>query len=445
MIGGKIESRFVPDPLETYAFDYSRLNSILKTTTASITYHPNGMIKSVNADVEDRTAQVITSVGGAVLNLYKASTLSFVPTAAPVVGACDAFLADKITARRDLIESKIPAAKSDDDALAKDKGSADELSVKLEQTKARLVEAKKAKDQSSINSLTSDVANLQGSLVVAVGKLKGRSLKLPSLKAKLDALTRSLTVTLQTKSWAPKGDAEEVCAPITVSQSSFLDKLANLESAEIKTDVLASEVFSVDVCAAPVSNSRKAKLPPEDSDISYEGLVYRMPASGAVWIRNSLQHDERVDAGGSVNMPQFGAKGLIWLKNHMFDKNNVKVAFGEDGSPNELTFSAQSSAERAASAASDISGTIVELMSLRAEAVKAQDQAIDSEQRKEQQKQLTAIDDQIALLQKRKDLEAARLPTKDAYDKEKERLQKEIELERLRQELSELRNAEEAQ
>lgn len=442
LVGGIIRNNFVPDPVETYTLDYSALNSALKTTTASVTLYPNGMIKAVNADVEDRSAQVLSSVGSMVLNLYKASTLSFVPTAAPdgatQAKTCGKFIDAKLDLRRELLDEKIPKAKALDEALETDKETADAAALELELTSTKLAEAQKAKDEAAIAALTPKIAPLKAKLAVALKKLEGRTLQLPELKAKVDSVSRALTVTLRRSAWAPTGPGDEICTKVTANQADYYNKLARAAGDKPNFDVSPASQFSVDACVAPQANSRRAIAPASDSP-RYGGVVYRMPGSGSVWIRNSTRPDERIDAAGIASLPQFGAKGLVWLENKAFDKNNVKVGFNEDGSMNELSFAAQSRAERVAAAASDVSGTVVELMKLRADAIKVPAQAADDEQKKAQQKQVDAIDNQIALLQKRKDLEAARLPTKDAHEKQKEQLQQEIELERLRQELAELK------
>lgn len=438
LTGGSIRNNFVPDPTETYSFDYSALNSPLKTTTATVALHPNGMLKSVNADVEDKSAQVLTSLGSTVLNLYKASTLSFVPTSVAAAKKCGAFIDDKLQARRDLLERQIPEAKAADESLEKDKAEADAIGVELELTNSKLAEAQKAKDEPAIAALAPKVASLKAKLSVALKKLEGRSAKLPALRAKVEVLAKALTVSLSRPGWTPRGTEPQVCETISALQGDFFKKLARAEGSATPFEVSAGAMFAIDVCAMPVLGSRMAPAATASSP-AFGGIVYRMPASGTVWIRNSNRHDERVDSVGMTSLPQFGAKGLVWLENTAFDKNNVKVAFNEDGSMSELTFSAASRAERAAAAASDASGTVVDLMKLRADAIKGRAQAADEEQKKAQQKHLDAIDAQIALIQKRKDLEAARLPAKDGFDREREQLQKEIELEKLRQELAEIK------
>jgi len=440
---GSIQHNLAPDSQETYRLDYALLNSALKITTASVTMHPNGMIKAVNADVDDRSAQVVTSLAGTLLNLYKASTLSFVPTAAGAAKQCDDFLLSKLNSRKTLIEHDIPAAKADDKALSDDKDAADEVSVEFEEAKLKLAEAQKAKDNTAIAAATKEVASAQTKLNVAIAKLKGRTLKGPVLQAKLAALTASLTATAKIVNWAPRPPGPEVCESFSVPQEIFLGRLAEASGVRLKVAPESNATFSADVCVKVGPNPR-VSLPAADSrtgtpESNYEGVVYRLPTTGTAFIRETKNQGQRLYSANAISLPQFGAKALVWLKNGMFDKNTIKATFNEDGSMSELTFTAQSKAERAAGAASDASKSVVDYMQLRADAIKAKAAAADEGQKKIQQKQIDALDNQIALLEKRKALEAARNPTKDSYDAKKDQLQKEIDVEKLQQELDALK------
>lgn len=57
------ETRNAPDPLHRYVIDPNSLASIVKTSEIKAEYHPNGLVKSLNATAEDKTAEVIANVG----------------------------------------------------------------------------------------------------------------------------------------------------------------------------------------------------------------------------------------------------------------------------------------------------------------------------------------------------------------------------------------------
>lgn len=452
---GAVKHNLAPDITETYRLDYQLLSSALKTTTASVVLHPNGMIKTVNADVDDRTSQTLMSLAGTAVNLFKASTLTFVPVAASDKKKCDKFLMDKIEKRRKLLEESIPAAMSADKELSDDKQAADDISSELEAAKKKLADAQAAKDNVAIVSANRDVTSAQAKLAVATAKLKDRKLQLPKLQAQLASLTSSLTATAKKPNWAPrKNQMTEVCETFGMDQTSFLERLATASNAKLGFQPVPSTMFSADVCvevlldprvalaASADSKSQKEDLPASSAlkkVEAFDGVVYRLPSSGTVYLRESKDRRQRIYAPSTFSMPQFGVKGLVWLKNEAFDKNTVKATFNEDGSMAELTFTAQSRAERAAVTAVDLSKSVVDLMQLRSDAIKAKAAAADVEGKKAQQKQIDTLDNQIALLEKQRALETARSPVRDSYDKEKERLQKEIDVERLRQELEDLK------
>lgn len=439
-----LKHNLAPDVTETYRLDYQLLNSATKTTTASVVLHPNGMIKSVNADVEDRTSQTLTSLAGTAVNLFKASTLSFVPVAASEGNKCDKFLADKIERRNAILNESIPAATSADKELRDDKQVVDDFSADLEAAKVRFANAQKVKDNVSVASATMDIASAQARLTVALAKLNDRKFQLPLLQAQLASLTSSLTVTAKKVNWVPrKNNTTEVCETFGMDQTSFLKRLSAASNDKLQFPPVPGSKFSADVCVEISPDPRIAPNASASSDFNkveaFEGIVYRLPSSRTVYVRESKDINKRIDSPGTFSIPQLGAKGLVWLKNKAFDKNTVMTTFNADGSMAELTFTAQSRSERTAATAVELSKSVVDLMQLRSDAIKAKVAAADAEERKVHQKQIDALDDQLALLEKHRALEAARNSVKDSYDIEKEQLQKEIGVETLRQELEELK------
>lgn len=434
LVDGAIHSLFVPDPEETYSVDYTMLNSALKTTKVSISMHPNGMIKEVNADVEDRTAQVLAAAGKTTLTLYKAIVPGLAMLSESKLGtSCGAFIDDKIKERSELLGKKIPEAQLADDELAQDKAAASDIATKLDAANAKLAEATKAKDNTAIKAQTAIVEKLKAEQTAAQAKLKDKTPQLPTLKTRLAILNKLLTVPLHLQTWTPRAAAGPVCKDIESSQQEYFQKFPKPQESKLKASSLKN--FEIQICVEPVGGFTGAAATTTDVP-SYGGIVYRMPTSGKVWIQNK---QEKIYATNLASLPQFGAKGLVWLQNKAFDKNNVKVAFNEDGSLSELNFGAAARAELAATAISDSSQTVLDLMKLRAQAAQAKADAVGEEQKKAQQKQLDAIDAQISLIQKRKELESAQHPTKDSYDIQKDQLQKQIDVETLRQQLEDLK------
>ena len=61
----------VPDPEHRYVVDPNSLASAFKTSAVKLEYHPNGLVKSLNASAEDRTGEVIGLVGSAAVKVAK--------------------------------------------------------------------------------------------------------------------------------------------------------------------------------------------------------------------------------------------------------------------------------------------------------------------------------------------------------------------------------------
>jgi hypothetical protein len=58
------ETRNAPDPLHRYVIDPNSLSSIVKTSELKAEYHPNGLVKALNATAEDKTGEIIGNVAG---------------------------------------------------------------------------------------------------------------------------------------------------------------------------------------------------------------------------------------------------------------------------------------------------------------------------------------------------------------------------------------------
>lgn len=443
----KISHSLGPDSNETYRLDYALLNSPTKTTSASVVMHPNGMIKSINADIEDRTAQVATSIAGTALNLLKASLILAAPTSAGE-GACHKLLLDSIGNLKKFREIELPAATSADSVLAENQKRANEAANQVETIKAKIAAAVVAKDAVAEAAAKAELPAAQGKLNAALTEVAGKKPQAPAILAKIAVLKERLTATAKLTNWIPTSTSAaggEICKPVSASQTSFNKRLLDEATGkEISPKPESSALFKAEVCVNLLPNARMSPtVDPEASAATvpaqYDGVVYRLPTLGTVFIREDGETEARITAPTPISFPQFGAKGLIWLRNGVFDKNNVKVSFNEDGSLLDMSFATAARAERAASAASDVSKTIVDMMQLRADAAKAKAKAVTDEEKAEQQEQLDSLDAQISLLQKQKALESASSPAKDAMDKESDLLQKEIALEKLRQELSALK------
>lgn len=62
---------YVPDLQSPLLIDYQALNAAFKKTTLNVTWYENGTLKSINGDMSDRSAAVISNIGAAGAQLMK--------------------------------------------------------------------------------------------------------------------------------------------------------------------------------------------------------------------------------------------------------------------------------------------------------------------------------------------------------------------------------------
>lgn len=322
LVDGTAAHSLAPDPAETYRIPYNALNSPLKLTSATISMHPNGMIKSINAEVEDRTTQVLASVTGSVLNLFKASALRVAGTGLTAGGtACAEFVDSKIKKRRSILDTELPAARIADKALAADKKASDEIKVVVEQLKARLAESAKGTDAAATAALKAELAKMQAQADVAAAKLKDTSpvreldeqiererivLALAKkkgdfkavkasqekidglqasrtvaaatlnerepvtaeLQATLATLTESLTYSVRKANWQPRNDSASRCVSVSASHSDFLARLARASNAAVPSSSVSAE-FVAKACVEATDYPTKPSAP----DVAVSGAT----------------------------------------------------------------------------------------------------------------------------------------------------------------------------
>ena len=162
-----------PDPDNLFVIDPTSIAGAFKTSDLLVKYsEATGSPSSLNATVEDRTAQVIANIAGIAVSTAKLVALPGVPAAAPTTACSDAAvaalaqaksLAPKVAAARKIVESRTGDLKSVQDKLAAMGVNADE------RTKREL-----ADKYSALQSATADLdavsADLDKALAVIVDK-----------------------------------------------------------------------------------------------------------------------------------------------------------------------------------------------------------------------------------------------------------------------------------
>jgi hypothetical protein len=446
----QVKQRYTPDPSEIHTLDYSALNSPMKITTANIVMYPSGMIKSINAEMDDRTAQVMASVAGTAVNLAKAGAfpsligVSAVPTATP----CPKFVDDRLKLLNDL-RGKVVEARAADGQYQDKLDELAKAQLDLDKAKVKLDSAPKDTSTSVLEGLKVDVRLKQQTVDRLSTALKDQKPKLPAAQAALAKITKMLTA-LASSAFTPT--LKEYCHTVAVKISDYLmqyadDTLKPDEYAaltQFKERTFNPGQFQGKVCVNAEGEARKTA----QSSATPLGLVYRVPQMARVTVSHGDSNSITAFTGESwISVPQYGSKAALPLENGAFDKNTLKLAFSEDGSLASLDFTAQAAAERGAAAMQDLSKSYVDVLSEREKARKAREQAQDDATKKQLDDQIAGYDAQIKTIQKQRELEVARSGIKDrtqiqidATAQEIELIGKKTELEKKLQEYEKVKN-----
>ncbi|WP_312315894.1 hypothetical protein [Stenotrophomonas sp.] len=429
-----IRQYLTPDPAEIHRIPYNELNASTKATALDIVMHPSGMIKSINSQVDDRTAQVTSAIAGTVLNLAQGYVSALSPTS--IMSSCDADLARVLERRAELLRS-IQVAESNDGVLKNAQKRIDETSDKLNLALSELDEANASKNAVLIQRLKGEVAKLKAGLKTLQGNIKGKELTAPPLVAELATIESALSLKAMVSAWTPTATtpATRLSVPQSEFVRSFRTAIQKPVNFQVTGNFVANLMVQVESSPKRPESMRSETGGSGTTGQGYSGLVYRQPAVGTIKVSTGYTSLPSSHQGG-VSLPQFGTKGSLWLRNRAFDKNSVVAEFNADGSLVNMSFKSDAQAERAALAAQELSGTLADLMKIRLEIVSAQASAESEAERKARQSELDSIDHQINVVTRQRTLADAVQPSKDPLDVERDMLKKQIEVEKLRRELA---------
>jgi hypothetical protein len=352
-------------PGETVLIDYASLANYLKTTDISFENYPNGLLKSVNAQVDDRTAAVVKAgvdaaiaIGKLAIDLgspsfesFKRERRSFIsctPSAATTLAGLPA-LKSGVTEAAD----KQKAAQEEYDSFARanptppDAGTAAEL-----EKRAAALRVAKAGSAEANGKLAKALASI--TLVTRLNYAPGSKpveLALPDSldgHAKLESLM-GITV----RDTDPKKD---IFVPLSrdaapdVPRAVIPDKVDPLSKMEIQMmGGLTNPLKKADIVivAKPIVTA-SAPLTEGDACKAGEcGIIYRTPAPARMQIcvrsekeDGALNHDvcwARLKSEPGVifsderGIPQLGTLASLPLKNRTFESNQLAAEFSADG------------------------------------------------------------------------------------------------------------------
>lgn len=320
----------VRDPKRDYIIDFAALRNVFKTTDIAVEYHENGALKSVNASVEDKTAQVLTGVFQAVGKLAVAgAALAVKPTCKPAtVQAVQAVTVGE---------------------------------AKLQQAQRALTGATQRVEHLTLVGATLgrgwDAAGRQ-ELVTAINALYSAKGAVETAEAELTAALEKVTIKGNAV-WPPHGELfdsdQPIIPPLTLVQvqawgagaSGSLQKLADT------TAVYPRLRAATSIGRAQPCDDEKC------SDDRVTGLKYRMPAPGRLMLCSTAACDPKADVVHGYEeglVSQLGPVLALPLRNYPFMQQSVEAVFNNAGQPLKLGYKSEGGSEKL----TDVLGTVVD-------------------------------------------------------------------------------------
>lgn len=377
-INSKLEviSSLVPDPNYHYVIDKNPLNSWMKATSLKVEYHPNMMLKSINATADDKAGPVISDVVSA------AAKIATVAVAAG--GAATEVCKEKAIANVD----KANAAEKDLVSAANELALID---IEINEFKAKY----RSKDA----QWTQEEIAIYNTLV---SKYYTASKKIANAKIELEPALKEITV--ERKIIWPKNSESLLLTQLSGEIPIFnglsqvdadILSLISIDSADVIDSLYidGTQIFakiSLEDFPPPDRDSNnniknynvqnyKSNSPfiktkkCEDDDCGFHslsgddyssnadgtdkniGLVYRYPVVSSLVFcsqqkcAKGAQEDNEILATYNGSIAQLGKLQAITFESPIFTNRKFSASFLEDGTPTMLEFTNSSSAESIAS------------------------------------------------------------------------------------------------
>lgn len=399
------EPHYVPG--ERFVIDYEKLSGWSKTSKVEVQTYDNGTIKSINAAAEDKTASIIGDVVKSVVRV--ASLAQGVP------------LPSAETKEKSVLslEDRYVCSENTRTALTLLKQAEGDLKKATEKLVALTDEAASLERLARIDGLDTAgrrrLVALQPILKQQVKSVADMSDDLATLEKRvsleetitwpLDPLERDLSLAPSPRN--QKKLEEEMFKKLEKAQGG--NTLAELGVATRLKGSLVPTVVAKEVSCPQGGSSRCARREETDSDKS-EGLLYRNPAPARLLICDGSQDDQcSVRAASGVVMtaqamaPQLGELRLLPYRNGVFQNNELKATFRENGAV--ATFNYDDKTARGKELSGAVLAGLDEVVAYRdareaAKEKKASDAKAEEAARK--QAELDKLDHEIARLEKLK-------------------------------------------
>lgn len=449
----------VPDMSQVHYIRYGELASKTKVIGFNAQLYDNGTLKSVNAKIEDRSGQIITSAAEAAGSLARGVALGRYYSADSALQAdvCSEPFLRLLATRRNAENRLLEDKRADKARKAKSSQVANAMNAFVE-AKVRVAELAKSGTDKEKNEAVHALAVAEELLT----ELKAEQADLgesqaESIAAELASARAALTETV-TIVWQPSENSTTTTIPYPESSFAKLFR-STVENSQSKR--LPANEIKAQVALQYPTNMVSWVGALNDAENSANGIVYRQPVTALLsicpgscvdghWVQNPILSQAYL-------MPQFGALGSLPLKNEIFDKNSLVLTQTQDGTLVSLQFDSEASLERAAETAKIASTKYMETVSnlikeRRSELdAKREDRSKDREEgaeiraeaaavRDAESESLKAVAERIELLrevelERSGELDKVQRET-DRIDKERKLIEAQIELAKKRKELA---------
>jgi hypothetical protein len=307
-------------PGETVLIDYASLANYLKTTDISFENHPNGLLKSVNAQVDDRTAAVVKAGADAAVAIGKLAV---------DLGSSSALTESAQKARPSFVSCTASAAKTLA-GLPSLKSGVTEAADKQKAAQEEYDSFARANPTPPDAGTAAELEKRAAALRVAKAESAEANGKLAKALASITLVTRL--------NYAPGSKPVELALPDSLDGDARLESVMGIT---VRDTYLKKDIFvPLGRDAAPLTEGAACA----GGDC---GIIYRTPAPARMQIcvrsekeDDALNHDvcwARLKSEPGVifsderGIPQLGTLASLPLKNRTFESNQLTAEFSADG------------------------------------------------------------------------------------------------------------------
>ena len=389
-----VTDHLLPDPTQQQVIAYKADSALTKLDPAKFDLYDNGTLKGINVSFEDRTASVLGNVVKGVLRIFAiASGVPTIPFTAPTTDLLDGAArqerttadcaADALTALAKVkkFRDDLKTEKTNDKKREKAGAKVIKLTNDIATATAALAAANAAKDPAKISAAEARVKKVDSDLKAAKAEVKrlGKS-KTAEIIKKIDAIRQSVLVRRVGTIFKPSISVNPQTIKISIparEKGRWLTKKGICEATDytgpcgpdVSDDVIREQLaklgalraeVTLDSFGTPSSHPDKATVPGD--------IVYRQP----VFARLQVCRDSCVfpTEGGVTDVanrlfdkmyaiPQMGPLASFPVQTKgIFQKKSVVLGFSIEGTLASVSYTSDSSAERATQVFSDVTDKV---------------------------------------------------------------------------------------